>query len=893
MNTDAFNPRLEQAAGRRPGLLTALAGCLLLALCASPGPLRARDIALRETIYNTDFRSAGAGGLRNVGAAPITLSGVNGPVSRAYLYWAGPGNLPSPTANNTITVNGQTVVGAPLGLTDDNCWGFQNSTAYRADVTALVAARGNGAYLLGRLVKQGTNVNANGASLLVFFDDGDQDNNRDIVLFEGNDSNANNPYDAFGWNVTLAGINYTNGTGFIEVHVSDGQTYPDDSVLLNGTNVLTPAGPVFQGVTVPGPNNGPLNNGNLWDIRAWEVTPYLSPGSNRLSMTHGYIANGDCVSLVAAVINLPSGAAPPPPPPDPSANSAPELNVPAQITLAAARQAIINGSFTDRDGDPLLLTISIDGVLARTFVIDGGRTGTVTNQTVASRQLTNTFPAGQYTVLWTLSDGRATNRATTLVIATNSPLPVLQVPANIRVPTDPDKATAVVSFNVTVTPSDPGTVVLCMPPSGYAFPLGVTAVTCTAVDDQGNRDQKTFTVTVFDPQPPVLGLPADIVRRTDPGTNGTIVPFVVTVSDNVLNPPPTVVCTPPSGSFFLMGTNRVMCKATDSSGNMMTGSFLVRVVDGEPPVIVTPTNLVIRTDPGDCAAKVAYQATVSDNGKGPIRLVCTPPPSTRFLVGTNTVICVATDASGLSATNTFTITVVDVEPPKVRLPANILTSLPRGKTNVIVNYAASATDNCPGVTFSCVPPSGSVFRHGITTVRCAATDAAGNVTTGAFTVTVRGDIIPPVITSVTSTPSCLWPANGKLIPVKILVKAKDETSRTVTCKIISVTSSEPVDGPAAMPTTPDWKITGLLTLQLRAERNDPAVVRTYTITVECKDAAGNATTASTKVRVKRCVPGDDDDDDDNDDGDDDDDDGGDGDDDDDDGSPDGGDDDDD
>ena len=58
-----------------------------------------------------------------------------------------------------------------------------------------------------------------------FFDDGDDSNNRDVVLFHGNDSNIANPFDADGWDVTLPGINYDTGAARMELHVSDGQTF--------------------------------------------------------------------------------------------------------------------------------------------------------------------------------------------------------------------------------------------------------------------------------------------------------------------------------------------------------------------------------------------------------------------------------------------------------------------------------------------------------------------------------------------------------------------------------------------------------------------------------------------------------------------------------------------
>lgn len=46
----------------------------------------------------------------------------------------------------------------------------------------------------------------NGASLIVAFDDGVATNNRDIVFFEGNDSNETD-----GWHAALPGITFTAG----------------------------------------------------------------------------------------------------------------------------------------------------------------------------------------------------------------------------------------------------------------------------------------------------------------------------------------------------------------------------------------------------------------------------------------------------------------------------------------------------------------------------------------------------------------------------------------------------------------------------------------------------------------------------------------------------------
>jgi hypothetical protein len=261
------------------------------------------NFEMYKTVYNTDFASAGFGGMRNSGTGTINLSGITGTVTEAYLVWQGPTNTSDPLANANVTFAGNSITGENIGFSSDNCWGFSNSQGYRADVTSLVT--GNGNYTLENFAKPSANIN--GVSLIVFFDDGDQSNNRDVVLFTGNDSNIPNIYDAFGWNVSLPGINYVSGNASIQMHVSDGQAFFDDTISINN-QVLVSAGEIFSGDSVP---NGPFNAaGGLWDIKNFDVTSFLTPGDNTLDLTTGVA--GDCLSLVAAAIDLPAGAAPPP-----------------------------------------------------------------------------------------------------------------------------------------------------------------------------------------------------------------------------------------------------------------------------------------------------------------------------------------------------------------------------------------------------------------------------------------------------------------------------------------------------------------------------------------------------------------------------------------------------
>lgn len=267
----------------------------------------ASDLVSFRTVFDTDWTSAGVGGVRGGdGSADITLAGITGPVTTAYLYWHGPTNSATlATANASINFAGTDITGTFLGASSDNCWGFANSVAYRADVSSLVT--GSGVYTLADLIKPGVDIN--GASLIVFYDDGNAANNRDVVMFNGNDSNIDNTFDAPGWNITLNGINYDSGTASMQLHVSDGQTFADDALVVNSTTIAA-AGALFSGSSVP--NDNLASSNGLWDISNFNVTSLLNPGINMLNFTTG--VNDDCLSCVLIAIDLPVGAAPEQPP---------------------------------------------------------------------------------------------------------------------------------------------------------------------------------------------------------------------------------------------------------------------------------------------------------------------------------------------------------------------------------------------------------------------------------------------------------------------------------------------------------------------------------------------------------------------------------------------------
>jgi hypothetical protein len=101
------------------------------------------------------------------------------------------------------------------------------------------------------------------------------------------------------------------------------------------------------------------------------------------------------------------------------------------------------------------------------------------------------------------------------------------------------------------------------------------------------------------------------------------------------------------------------------------------------------------------------------------------------------------------------------------------------------------------------------------------------------------------IVTANALPNVLFPPNHKLVPVTISMTTQ---GNDVSCKIVNVSSNQPINGTGDGNTSPDWIITGDLTLLLRAERaGNIKTDRVYTITVQCTDTFGN--TATTTVTV--------------------------------------------
>jgi hypothetical protein len=310
------------------------------------------------------------------------------------------------------------------------------------------------------------------------------------------------------------------------------------------------------------------------------------------------------------------------------------------------------------------------------------------------------------------------------------PCTAITCPANITKSNDPNQCGAVVTYPA---PTPVGTgcgTITCSPASGSFFPVGTTTVTCTTAAGPSC----TFTVTVNDTQPPTITCPSN------QSVTSTVPPAVnyppPTASDNC--PGVASSCNPASGSVFGFGTTTVTCTATDTSSNNASCTFTVTV---SPCTISCPENLATTTLPNStqCGKSVTYPPPTVPAGCGPA--VCTPASGSFFAVGSTTVTCSIPGGANCS----FTVTVLDDAPPRVTCPDTVVANAAPGQSSAVVNYpAAVVTDNCPGATVQCSPPSGSRFPVGTTVASCTATDTFGNSAGCVFTVLVFDQEAPVI-----------------------------------------------------------------------------------------------------------------------------------------------------
>ena len=231
------------------------------------------------------------------------------------------------------------------------------------------------------------------------------------------------------------------------------------------------------------------------------------------------------------------------------------------------------------------------------------------------------------------------------------------------------------------------------------------------------------------------GAPQSILRGVDDG-------FVVRVTDPPVPPTDlTVSMTAPSS----VTTNSDIVYQITVVNNGPNAAQPVLISDLLPSEVVFQScTASAGVCDGNGASRVVRVSKIVSGGSVTVTIAGTvgcDVPSGTVLANTVTVGSAAPDPNPADNQVTALSTVTNPA-PGITCPANITTATAHlSDITAVVDYPSPAvTDNCPGSFATCVPPSGSTFPVGTTSVNCTAHDLAGATASCGFTVTVtRGD----------------------------------------------------------------------------------------------------------------------------------------------------------
>ena len=187
------------------------------------------------------------------------------------------------------------------------------------------------------------------------------------------------------------------------------------------------------------------------------------------------------------------------------------------------------------------------------------------------------FTSGTHTVVFTATDDNQNTRSMTLTFTVNDGVaPVATVPSTVVATNDPGTCGAVVNLPVPSGTDNCGVdTAYYSIASGSVFPVGITPVTITVIDFDGNMDQGVFNVEVQDTEKPVFtNVPTDTVLGY---CNSALAYSLPSATDNCGISSVNLISGIAPGNIFPAGQTKNIFQVTDVHGNSDTVSFTVFV----------------------------------------------------------------------------------------------------------------------------------------------------------------------------------------------------------------------------------------------------------------------------------------------------------------------------
>jgi len=271
----------------------------------------------------------------------------------------------------------------------------------------------------------------------------------------------------------------------------------------------------------------------------------------------------------------------------------------------------------------------------------------------------------------------------------------------------------------------------------------VAARTWRAIDAFGNTSYATQTVTVSSSGPAISSCPTN--RTLGVGAN-CILELPDFRSELVVNACGGVVVSqsPNPGVQVPIGSHVIELTVQNPTGDSVSCSFTLQVVDNTAPVVGTLTNRTLSAD-STCQAILAdLTGDVSVQDCSSYSITQAPLPGTALTLGTNEIVFTVVDLHGLTKTASQLVIVKDTTPPEFAPLSNETVQC----SDAWVFATPIATDLCSTNAITVVSTSTNATGAGIqvATRVWRAIDAYGNTATATQQVTIL-DSSTPVITS--------------------------------------------------------------------------------------------------------------------------------------------------
>jgi len=411
-----------------------------------------------------------------------------------------------------------------------------------------------------------------------------------------------------------------------------------------------------------------------------------------------------------------------------------------------------------------------------------------------------------YTVLFSVATSTGTS--------TDTIPPVISPHANILNVEASSSAGAIVNFTVNTTDNVDGTsTAVCAPISGSMFALGTTTVTCNKTDVAGNAATSTsFIIGVVDTKGPVITLNGSSTMSIALGT--VFADPGATAVDAVSGT--TTVSATGTVSTTTLGTYTITYTSKDAALNLSTTtrSVIVRAPDVTPPVIIAHANMLGIEATSSAGAVVTFTVNTTDNLDGTSTAICAPASGSMFALGTTTVTCNKSDASGNVATSTsFIVGVVDTIAPVITLNGFNPMTISLGTT--FVDPGATAVDAVDGAITVSATGTVSTTTTGTYTITYTAKDASQNISTTTRSVIAKvlspessllslitsAGTLDPVFSPTTLDYTVLLPFGTTVIPV-VSASSSDPLATIAITQATSITSTSTASRTALVLVTP-------------------------------------------------------------------------------------------